>query len=327
MTTVRRITVSQIEGDNANNNDNNEIRPYGEMAVYVGDNNKLELLMADGIRTNVRNKVLNKGTFYGGDADSGDGAGLDTIKLVPDEELRRSGSDQYLIVDPTAPNHIHIRAGGEIDNSTAELFLGGELNNVRVSDVYNNVVISTDSGSETTKIWAFESTGNLELPTVTFSEEVTEGPGIYWPVTDFNGGSISINTNGMVLRAESNQWTFGVNNGDITFPNGSVQTTAFVQGEYLYEFDGENTDITITDINFNLLFSTPATGYSGSDTHNVNLPAGVPGQRLVILNVSTQCMLTINSEWSIPALSGPAELIYTSVDGWVALYGIAYNNE
>jgi len=134
MTTVRRINVSQIEGDDANNTSNDEIRPRGEMALYQGDNGKLELLIADGVRTNVRNKVLNKGTFYGGDADSGDGAGLDTIKLVPDEVIRRAGSDQYIIIDPTEPDHIHIRAGGTIDNSSAKLFLGGENNNVTVED-------------------------------------------------------------------------------------------------------------------------------------------------------------------------------------------------
>ena len=71
---------------------------------------------------------------------SGDGYGLGTIELVPDGNIT---SDQYLIIDPTAPNHIHIRAGGVQDDSTADLFLGAERNNVRVSDPYNNVTINT----------------------------------------------------------------------------------------------------------------------------------------------------------------------------------------
>jgi hypothetical protein len=71
---------------------------------------------------------------------SGDGYGLGTLELVPDGDTT---SDQYLIIDPTAPNHIHIRAGGTQDASTADLFLGGERNNVHISDGGRNVSIST----------------------------------------------------------------------------------------------------------------------------------------------------------------------------------------
>lgn len=64
----------------------------------------------------------------------------DTMHLVPDGSIV---SDQYIILDPTAPNHIHIRAGGNIDQSSADLFLGGERNNVRISDGGRNVSVST----------------------------------------------------------------------------------------------------------------------------------------------------------------------------------------
>jgi hypothetical protein len=71
---------------------------------------------------------------------SGDGYGLGTLELVPDGNIT---SDQYLIIDPTAPNHIHIRAGGTQDASNADLFLGGERNNVHISDGGRNLSIST----------------------------------------------------------------------------------------------------------------------------------------------------------------------------------------
>ena len=71
---------------------------------------------------------------------SGDGYGLGTLELVPDGDIT---SDQYLIIDPTAPNHIHIRSGGVQDASTADLFIGGERNNVRVSDGGRSVSVST----------------------------------------------------------------------------------------------------------------------------------------------------------------------------------------
>lgn len=64
----------------------------------------------------------------------------DTMHLVPDGSIE---SDQYVILDPTAPNHIHIRAGGQIDQSSADLILGGEKNKVVVSDTSRNVSIST----------------------------------------------------------------------------------------------------------------------------------------------------------------------------------------
>jgi hypothetical protein len=173
MTTIRKIPTSQIDGDDSNNTSTSEIRPFGELAVYIDNENnggadKLELLMFDGVRTHLRSKVLAKGTFYGGDADSadqGDGIeNLDTIKLIPDAELHYNdgsyGNDQYIVIDPTLPNHIHVRAGGAIDASNALLFLGGEENNVGVNDSGGNVTIRTDN----TNTWLFGSDGALTIP-------------------------------------------------------------------------------------------------------------------------------------------------------------------
>jgi hypothetical protein len=58
------------------------------------------------------------------------------------------------------------------------------------------------------------------LPTTTFSEEVTTGPAIVWPVTDFNGGSLAITVDGMVLTAETKSWTFDINDGNLKLPAG-----------------------------------------------------------------------------------------------------------
>jgi hypothetical protein len=70
---------------------------------------------------------------------SGDGNGYDTIKIVPDSD--REQYDQYLIIDPTQPNHIHVRAGGTQDESLAELVIGGENTYVKVSDTDDSVTI------------------------------------------------------------------------------------------------------------------------------------------------------------------------------------------
>jgi hypothetical protein len=79
-------------------------------------------------------KIIGAGTG------SGDGLGFSTMELVPDNNLY--GLDQYVVLDPTTPGHIHLRAGGAIDNSSAYLYLGGENNNVRISDGSNRVDIS-----------------------------------------------------------------------------------------------------------------------------------------------------------------------------------------
>ena len=72
---------------------------------------------------------------------SGDGNNYSTIEIVPDQN--RYESDQYLIIDPTAPDHIHIRAGGQIDNSAADLIIGGERTHVYINDGGRDVAIST----------------------------------------------------------------------------------------------------------------------------------------------------------------------------------------
>jgi hypothetical protein len=193
MTTVRKIVTSKIEGDNANNNSSSEIRPRGELGVYENtDNGNLELLMFDGVRQNIRSKVLSKGIFYGGNADSGDGEGLDTIKLIPDAVLYRGndefegdyGDHRYLVIDPTGPNHIHIRAGGTIDQSSANLILGGEQNNVSVSDDDKSVTITAENtlGSKT---WMFDQAGHITFPDSTVQTTAYPGNNLNVWVQDF----------------------------------------------------------------------------------------------------------------------------------------------
>ncbi len=89
-------------------------------------------------------KVIGAGTA------SGDDNGYSTLELVPDNNLY--ANDQYLVVDPTAPSHIHIRAGGAQDSSNAELYLGGEKNYVRVTD-FNGVRLYNESSFDNTEYY------------------------------------------------------------------------------------------------------------------------------------------------------------------------------
>lgn len=206
MTTIRKIVTSKIDGGNADSNDINEIRPFGETAFYLDTNSnpsKLTLMMFDGVRTNQRSKVLSPGVLFGSNADSADGAGLDTIKLIPDARLHYNFGDydnhQHLVIDPTAPNHIHIRAGGTIDNSNADLFLGGELTHVKVSDGADNVIIRTSVLGEGVfpYSWTFDNGGKLTLPgTVEYSNGtlVTGGGLVTPPGTDYIIGTQQLQT-------------------------------------------------------------------------------------------------------------------------------------
>lgn len=85
---------------------------------------------------------MGPGVVYGANYDSSDQSNLNTIKLIPDEAIY-TAVDQYLVIEPTAPDHIHIRAGGAKDASRAELILGGERNKVQVSDDNRSVGITT----------------------------------------------------------------------------------------------------------------------------------------------------------------------------------------
>lgn len=86
----------------------------------------------------IANTAVSNG-FYGKTSDN-------QLFLYPSETYNTLG-DQYIIVDPTAPNHIHLRAGGAIDSSNAELFLGGENTSVQVSDSAKEVYISANAKS------------------------------------------------------------------------------------------------------------------------------------------------------------------------------------
>lgn len=91
---------------------------------------------------------------------SSDGNNYDTIEVVPDFGLYDNGSNQHLVIEPTAPNHIHIRAGGTIDQSTADLILGGEVNNVHISDADGDVTINANSAVDITSGGTMTLTAN-----------------------------------------------------------------------------------------------------------------------------------------------------------------------
>ena len=138
------------------------------------------------------------------------------LELNPNET---NNDDRYIVIDPTAPNHIHLRAGGNIDDSTADLFLGGEQNYVRVSDASFNVEIRTNESYA----WQFTNQGKLQLANGTSIYDNTDGNyGFYVdPIRANNatGGNVTV-YNTTTKEVVSTNVT--INNSGITLANGTV---------------------------------------------------------------------------------------------------------
>jgi hypothetical protein len=84
------------------------------------------------------------------------------MRLVPDS-LGLEDADQYIILDPTSPGHIHIRAGGTQDNSQAILYFGGENSHVKINSGPNPPVTVTSANNS----WTFGTDGGLQFPDTT----------------------------------------------------------------------------------------------------------------------------------------------------------------
>jgi hypothetical protein len=128
-----RTALPNPEETNPPTNEMGSLYPNWELLAAKGDT---------GSSANTGDITFDGIQIIGAGTASGDGYQNGTIELVPDANLALY-SDQYLIIDPTSPNHIHIRAGGEQDDSSAHLYLGAERNNVEVSDPYRTVKIHT----------------------------------------------------------------------------------------------------------------------------------------------------------------------------------------
>jgi hypothetical protein len=142
-------------------------------------------------------KIIGAGTG------SGDGNNYSTIELVPDNNLYNN--DQYIVLDPTTPNHIHVRAGGAIDESNAYLFLGGEKSNVRVTDSAYQVQINTTAVDSSSFSWNFDNEGSTLFPTLTT------------PRGDTNSGDLTTQT--LRLGNGANEAVISTPNGTAGFPN------------------------------------------------------------------------------------------------------------
>jgi hypothetical protein len=181
-------TLGNVSAINLDGNVSNVLRGDGTFAATSGsydDSNVAAYLPNYGgnilVDSVVGNTTDNLGYMRWVGNSSGDGNGYTTIEVVPDDTL--TANDQYLIIDPTVPSHVHIRAGGNIDDSQAELYLGGEVNYVRVIDgsgvrlqnqTRDNLFYSySDPGTFTDGSW-YESGGTFFVQYTTTDAELID---------------------------------------------------------------------------------------------------------------------------------------------------------
>ena len=147
-------------------------------------------LGSDGVLTLPEGGVISEGEGFTG-----------SIKLTP-----AGGANAYqaLLIYPTAGgdgDHIHLTAG---IGGTTELYLGNDLHYVKLASD-GNVRIQADNGVDGAA-WTFGTDGSLQIP---------------GDIRSDSNINIDINLSDSTLY----RWQFG-EDGALTFPNGTVQTTA-----------------------------------------------------------------------------------------------------
>jgi hypothetical protein len=176
-----------------------------------------------------------------------------TLYLVPSANYAPEVNDQYIIIDPTASNHIHVRAGGAIDASTAELYLGGEQTNVNVSDTFDSVYIRANNNH----VWQFANTGKLILPNGNQIYDVLGNIYISSPTTTFSGNvtanGATLNGNLVVNSANRLQLKNSDNSATLDLYNtGSAGSNMFYVDSNESTFDG---NVTVNSITVNQVLS------------------------------------------------------------------------
>lgn len=187
-------------------------------AAASGFSNTIDLgsLATTGSNVFVGNQTIS-GSINFGSGSTIEGIGT-TLELTPDASL---GTDQYIVLDPTAPTHIHVRAGGAIDESNADLYLGGEKANVLVTDSDHQVQINSTATDSSSFSWTFDNEGNTLFPTLTT------------PRGDANSGDLITNT--LKLGDGTNQAVISTPDGTAGYSNSQRLVINPGQGSGSYE--------------------------------------------------------------------------------------------
>jgi len=208
-----------------------------------------------------------------------------TLLLAPSVNYGPGVNDQYIILDPTAPNHIHVRAGGTIDASSAELYLGGEQTNVNVSDGAKEVYIRANNAH----VWTFGNDGTLEAAGKILAAQGANTAGGY----SFSGTE-GDNDSGMFSNAD----------GNVHFYADSTDVAYFTPAEFVISRPAYLTTITANTLALNNALTVPngGTGVTSFTSGQIVIGSGVNGLTQ-IANSSVAVGQTFGSASSVAAFS------------------------
>ena len=197
-----------------------------------------------------------------------------TLLLAPSVNYGPGVNDQYIILDPTANGHIHVRAGGTIDASSAELYLGGEQTNVQVSDGAKEVYIRANNAH----VWTFGDNGTLEAAGKILAAQGVGTAGGY----SFSGTE-GDNDSGMFSNAD----------GNVHFYADSTDVAYFTPAEFVI-----SRPTYLTAINkaatLNVVYFNAETGELTYDVDNNLTPAQIANGAYSLSISGTNGMLVTN---------------------------------
>jgi hypothetical protein len=259
-------------------------------------------------------------------------------------------SSQSLVLDPTGPSHIHLRApGANIDEPDANIFLGGEESSFEVGYYNGNVPnLYIHSGGNT---WTFDNGGTLLFPRDT-------DPNTADPILTIVGGanpiisSIDASLAGPANLDISALTTIfsGVSGDEIKiYPDdGEISSTSNLQiwansggnTEYSWTFgDDGNLTLSGNTVAINFANGTPAFGNIVSvnldgNISNVLLGNGVfasipsPGELTANLDANTYSIANLGAidfDTAANISVGQGQMAWNSSDGTLDI-GLGYSN-
>lgn len=197
-----------------------------------------------------------------------------TLILAPGANYAPGVNDQYIVVDPTAPNHIHLRAGGAIDSSNALLYLGGEETNVLVSDFNKQTYITANN-----KLWTFQNNGTLNTAgkILTTQSVGTVGGGFSF------GGTEGDNDSGMFSPAD----------GEVHFYADSIDVAEFTPTLFKIKRPTYLTAIN-EGVTGNLVYFNASTGELTYSSDNALTPTSIANGAFSLSIQSTNGLLVHN---------------------------------
>jgi hypothetical protein len=295
-------TISIPAGDQISNGTSNVSIPVANGNIQVYANNQhwtftdvgnLLLAGGNGVVQSIANSSLDPIV-----------PNVSTMVLTPDQGY----TSQALVLDPTTPGHIHLRApGSNIDQPQANVYLGGEASSFEVG-IFNGAVpnLFIHSNNNT---WMFDITGNLTLPGNIFAVNYAngtqvplDGPVANANYANFAGTAYSVdgaNVSGEVANANYSSYA------NIAASANSV-ALANVVGI------GNIANINLDGSSSNVLFGNGVFAPESTSIANANY-ANFAGNALVLANGTSNISIPVANGNAIVSIAGNANVI--TIDG------------